>query len=49
MEKKEQIIIKKCPYCEKEIRSLYQGQADYNLKAHILICKKKKKIEEKQK
>lgn len=31
---------RKCQYCGKEIESLYEKQADYNLKAHEISCKK---------
>ena len=32
---------KVCPYCGKVIESLYQGQLEYNYKAHLLACKKR--------
>jgi len=45
------IIKKKCQYCGKEIISLYESQADYNLKAHELACEfnpnKKKEVKSK--
>lgn len=33
---------RKCPHCNKIIESLYVAQLDYNFKAHLLACKKKK-------
>jgi len=48
--KQKAIILKKvCPYCKKEIKSLYQPQLEYNYQAHLLACKKKndKKINNK--
>ena len=41
-------IIKKCKYCEKEIMSLYEKQAQYNLDAHELSCKENPKNKEVQ-
>ena len=40
------VFKRKCKYCEKEITSLYEKQADYNLKAHELSCEKKEKKDE---
>jgi len=40
MEKK--ILKKICPYCGKEIISIYKSQLEYNFKAHILSCKNRK-------
>jgi len=36
-ENKEKIIILKCDICGKEIKSLYQKQAEANLRIHKLI------------
>ncbi len=41
-----EIIKKKCQYCGKEIESLYEKQAQYNLDAHELTCKEKKEKSE---
>ncbi len=42
-------ITKKCKYdCGKEITSLYEKQAEYNLNAHELACKKNPKNMEDQ-
>jgi hypothetical protein len=41
-------ITKKCQYCGKEITSLYEKQADYNLKAHELTCKKRPDLNKKR-
>lgn len=35
-----ELLKKICPYCGKEIISLYEAQLDYNYEAHILSCKK---------
>lgn len=32
-----------CPKCGKLITSLYESQADYNMKAHMITCKGAKK------
>lgn len=37
------IITLKCQYCGKKIESLYEKQAEYNLKAHEISCKENKK------
>ena len=42
MEKK--MMKKICPQCGKVIESLYEGQLDYNFKAHRLSCEKKKEV-----
>jgi len=39
-------IIKKCKYCGKEITSLYEKQAEYNINAHELACKENPKNQE---
>lgn len=31
---------KECEHCGKIIESLYDAQLDYNMKAHLLACKK---------
>ncbi len=36
-------ITKNCQYCDKEMKSLYQKQIDYNMDAHELSCKKNPK------
>jgi len=42
-EKQETFPLEKtCPYCGKVISSLYPTQLDYNYRAHLLSCKKKK-------
>lgn len=38
---KTKLLQKKCPYCDKVIESIYENQLDYNLKAHMISCKKK--------
>lgn len=38
----EKVLTKKCPYCGKEISSMYESQLEYNYQAHVLSCKKKK-------
>ena len=35
------ILKKKCPYCKKEITSMYVKQLEYNYQAHLISCKKK--------
>ncbi len=43
------LIKKKCQYdCGMEITSLYEKQAEYNLNAHELACKKNPKNMEDQ-
>ena len=39
MEKK--ILTKRCKFCNKEIRSMYPKQLEYNVQAHELSCKQK--------
>ncbi len=39
MEKK--ILKKRCKFCDKEFRSMYPKQLEYNTKAHELSCKQK--------
>jgi len=39
-----QILKKTCPRCRKVIKSLYEGQLDYNFKAHQLSCEKKIRV-----
>jgi len=41
-----EILKAKCKHCGKEITSMYEGQLDYNLKAHELSCAKKQEIKE---
>jgi len=36
-------ITKRCQYCGKEMKSLYQKQIDYNMEAHELSCKENPK------
>lgn len=43
MEQKNNILKKVCPYCGKEICSLYLSQLDYNLQAHEISCKENPK------
>jgi len=38
----QEVIIKTCKYCGKEIKSLYETQAEQNLEAHEKTCKKRK-------
>jgi len=35
------IIRKRCPHCNKEIKSLYPKQLEQNYQAHVLACKQK--------
>jgi len=35
------LLKKRCPHCNKEIKSLYQKQLNYNFQAHVLACKQK--------
>jgi len=37
------VFSKKCKYCGKEITSLYEKQAQYNVDSHELACKKNPK------
>ena len=39
------ILKKRCPYCEKEVTSLYQKQLDYNYEQHIKNCKEIKGVD----
>lgn len=36
----DKIVLKKiCPYCSKEITSLYPNQLEYNYQSHLISCK----------
>lgn len=39
MEVKRMVFLEICPFCKKEIVSLSQSQASYNIKAHEIVCK----------
>lgn len=40
---KKKVYKRVCRYCNKEIIALSEGQAEYNVQAHEIACKKKRK------
>lgn len=40
------LIVKKCPNCGFEIQSLYENQAEFNMRSHLILCNKRMNLNE---